>query len=444
MKKIFVAALFLLRSIVGLNVVAQQNSESNTTIADASITQSIQAHVEKPATPVDESTLWQSNSLTGKWFGIRPSLEEKGITISGGYTADYFSLARSTSGRSNDYLYKADLVTTIDLETALGWNGAAFSIDIMKTGGTLPGERAAVAQGVSNLEAYDNLSIYTATIEQSFFDKKLSFMAGLYEFCTDFYCSKTTRAFINPAFGLAWDIAQSGKNGPSTFPNASLGLRVKWVFAEQFYFQTAILDGVPGGPNQPAGTHILIRSEDGLFLVTEAGFIQDGDQAGNLYSKLALGLWTYTASFDGIANIDGNASPVQRSDNRGLYLLAEKSLYHSSSDVTVFGRIGFANQHLNRFDYTIAGGFTIKCLFAENDEFGLAFSTAHNGNVYAVQNFNQGILLSESETVLEATYSYVLTPWFTIQPDVQLFVNPGTQDNTPPAVLIGTRFVLTF
>jgi porin len=30
-----------------------------------------------------------------------------------------------------------------------------------------------------------------------------------------------------------------------------------------------------------------------------------------------------------------------------------------------------------------------------------------------------------NETVFEATYSYQVTPWWTLQPDLQIVINPG-------------------
>jgi porin len=56
-----------------------------------------------------------------------------------------------------------------------------------------------------------------------------------------------------------------------------------------------------------------------------------------------------------------------------------------------------------------------------------------------------------NETVVEATYQYQVAPWWTLQPDLQVVVNPGagipsTLSRKPlnNAVVAGVRATITF
>ena len=71
------------------------------------------------------------------------------------------------------------------------------------------------------------MKLYEAWFEQTLFDDRLSFKAGLYDLNTEFDVVETAGLFINSSHGIGPDFSQSGVNGPSIFPTTSLGIRVK-------------------------------------------------------------------------------------------------------------------------------------------------------------------------------------------------------------------------
>lgn len=77
---------------------------------------------------------------------------------------------------------------------------------------------------------------------------------------------------VHSSFGTGPDLGLSGKNGPSTFPATSLGIRVQNEFTENFTVRAAVMDGVPGDPGDPTGTQVTLRGDDGLFAITEAAY----------------------------------------------------------------------------------------------------------------------------------------------------------------------------
>jgi porin len=47
--------------------------------------------------------------------------------------------------------------------------------------------------------------------------------------------------------------------------------------------------------------------------------------------------------------------------------------------------------------------------------------------------------IAGAETAVELTYRRELTPWLTLQPDVQLIVNPGAGGSLRDALVLGLR-----
>jgi len=48
------------------------------------------------------------------------------------------------------------------------------------------------------------------------------------------------------------------------------------------------------------------------------------------------------------------------------------------------------------------------------------------------------------ETVFEAPYKITLTPWWSLQPDVQYVLHPGGSTEIPNALVLGLRIDLLF
>ncbi len=46
--------------------------------------------------------------------------------------------------------------------------------------------------------------------------------------------------------------------------------------------------------------------------------------------------------------------------------------------------------------------------------------------------------------VLELTHNFEITPWLSIQPDLQYIIRPGGTGNIPDAIVLGGQIVLEF
>jgi porin len=245
---------------------------------------------------------------------------------------------------------------------------------------------------------------------------------------------------------MANEFAQSGTNGPPIFPLGALAVRAKLTSPDRnFYVQAALTDGVPGDPNNPHGTHVKLGHGDGTLSIVEFGYTpqkislstapESKQESVETFNKTAIGFWRYSIQFDAIDEASS------RHHNQGVYVLAERSLYHErdhpAQGLTGFVRFGVASEAVNQVDWSGSAGLRYHGLITGRDDdiAGLAVTVNHAGDRYRRANASE-----RQETNFEATYRAQMTPYFAVQPTLQLIVNPSMDPATNNAWIVGSRF----
>lgn len=388
-----------------------------------------------------------------------------GIQLQANYTGDVVSNLAGGIKRGTVYLDNINLTMQLDGNRLLGWRGSTLFLYGVGTQGGKPSRLVGDAQGVNNIEAPNTWKLYEAWMQQIAFDGRLSVLAGLYDLNSEFDVIRTAALFLNSSHGIGPDFSQSGKNGPSIFPTTSFGVRAKLLAAEAFYVQAVALDGVPGDPNNPQGTHVRFDAHDGLLLAAEAALLigTDDDPAIPLASrrrraryrrisrvedppyraKLALGGWTYTET---ASTLVPEAGAAQHARNWGLYALAEWDVYREATEagqgLSVFARVGIASHRVNRFGAYNSAGVVYTGLVPgrDLDHAGLAVAAAHNGDAYQRALRRAGHAVTASEVNLEGMYHAMLTPRLALQAGTQYVINPNTDPARAHAVVMFLRF----
>src|SRR5258708_2393634 len=121
-------------------------------------------------------------------------------------------------------------------------------------------------------------------VQQNLLNDGLSFLFGLHDLNSEFYVTEASGLFLNSSFGVGPELSHSGKAGPSLFPTTALGLRARAVLNDQWSIQTAVYDGVPGNPDDPRGTHIILRADEGVMSISEVA-----------WGGFHLGGWIYSS-----------------------------------------------------------------------------------------------------------------------------------------------------
>lgn len=96
--------------------------------------------------------------------------------------------------------------------------------------------------------------------------------------------------FLNSSHGIGPDFSQTGENGPGIFPISALAVRTEIRFGNATT-RFALLDGLPGAPDNPASNAVDLGGSDGALIVGEI----ETPLRNN--GRLWAGYWQYTAEF---------------------------------------------------------------------------------------------------------------------------------------------------
>jgi len=389
----------------------------------------------------------QNTRLLGDWGGYRDSLQNRGVEFNFVYSAlPVFNLDGGIKTGFR-YIDNADITASFDFGRLLGAKGLSSFVYILGNNGDFASELVGDAQVISNIEAYPTWKIYEAWVQQIFLKNRISILAGLYDLNSEFDVIKPGLLFLHSSYGIGAELGLSGVNGPSIFPVTSLALRASANIGDRVIFKAAVLDGVPGDPNDPKGTHIILREEDGLLLIAQAninlgsgGFVDSdrGRKAGTIRrraigrgyetpdaNQLILGAWRYTAPYEVL-----DRTGIQQRGNQGVFASYHRYFYlnkERTKNITTFVRLGLGEDKFNQFSTALSGGVVMDIpIFNENDKAGIAFSKAINGSAYKKSQEQQGLRYNEFETNIELTLNHKPLPYMAIQPSLQYVINPST------------------
>ena len=416
-------------------------------------------------------------NVIDQWKALQRTMTGHGILVETVNTLDVLSNVSGGIDQKTEVVGDLDLLLTVDTEKLFsGWQGGTFFLYGLGLYGDNPSKHVGDIQAVSNIVAPNTWKLFEAWYQHNVFEH-FSLLAGLYDVTSEFdVMVSSSELFLNGSFGTGAEFAASGKNGPSTFPTTSLGIRGEAIVADNLMIRAVIADGVPGDPNDPHGTHIQLSKDDGLFgnmefayyqfnpeekMDQQRGILEDkprrltfrrvGRSAPIEYeAKAAIGFWGYTTTFDHLSNIESSGEPVKRHNTYGMYGLAEYDVYHEKDDsdqeLTLFGRAGMADPKVNRIAQYFGGGLVYTGLFPDRnfDQTGIGAAAAVNGKYYKQSQRKAGESVENAEITLEVTHAFYVNPNLFIQPDVQYVINPDMVPGRKNALVLGVRLEFNF
>lgn len=373
----------------------------------------------------------ESSHLISSFDQQRSELEDKGISVESVLVNDFVANVSGGAHRTAGVLGNFDLTASFDTKKLGFWDNGTLFVYVLGNYGRNPSEYVGDLQASNNIEAYDTIKLYEFWYNHNFMDEKLSILVGLHDYNSEFDALDYAGTLINSSFGIQFDISQVG---PSIFSTTALAARFKYQVTDQSYLQTAIYDGIPGSPTNQRGTHLDLRSGEGVFLAAEAGYTSKEDQ--NHY-KYALGGWYHTAEFE-------DYSATARDSNSGVYLIGEDTICTETDPeqgLGVFFQYGVAKADRNQIGHYYGAGLMYTGLVPERDQDILSFgiASARNGGAYRSANLGS----DKNETVFELTYRAEILPYLVVQPDLQYIVNPSTDSSLKDAFVVGIRTELS-
>jgi porin len=369
----------------------------------------------------------------------------RAVTLSTAYTADLLRNAGGGLEVGNTYLDNLDLLLDVDGEQAFGVPGLQlFVYGLYNNANRFSDRYAGDAMTASNIDSPRAVRLYEAWAQWTFEGERASLRAGLYDLNSEFDVSDARGTFINSSFGVGHELSQTGVNGPSIFPSTSLALRLSYGLAQDWAILAAALDGVPGDPDVPARTRVDINEDDGALFVTEL----QRSRSGARLSKLAIGAWSYSETFDRIDDAILGVDPPRKGTSSGAYALVDLKIWQDSDRpdrrLETFARVGVASAEVNEYDRSAQAGIIVRQPFsaAAEESLGLAVSSAWTGSQNRRAHRELGSPIEDAETVIELTYRRELLPWLILQPDIQYISNPSADPALDDALAIFLRVEL--
>jgi porin len=382
------------------------------------------------------------------------------VILTFSYTGELVQNAAGGTRRGAAFPGVAGVQSTLLLRRLVGWQGARIFVFALGTHGGAPSDLVGDVQGVSNLEAPAAVRLEEAWLQQNLLGNRLSWLVGRYDLNTEFYRLQSGALFVNSSFGIGPEFAQSGRAGPSIFPNTAVGTRVDFKPSPNVVWRAAVLDGVPVG--RPGGAIRLFSPGDGVLLVGEVALISRPDTVGeprqrrfrigrgparSYTGKLALGAWYYTARFPDLFALLPNGA-LQHRGSGGAYLIGDQTLWSPRRGrpgaLAAFAQLGLGDGRVNQIGGYLGAGLTFTAPFPSRpqDALGVAVAAARNGSHYERAQTAAGAPAA-GETTMELTYLAQLGSWLSVQPDLQYVIHPGGTRSTRNAVVLGLRVAVS-
>lgn len=394
-----------------------------------SIDKVLNAGIEK--TTVQE---WlDGDYATGKYFGARPNIESHGVSINSSLLySPFVKTGGGANERSSAKGYSVfNLGITVDTEKAGLWKGGtAFALYQRKNGYGVSGPDGAMGDwmGFDGWDWHQMSQMSEYWYQQKFFGEKLRMKFGKQDSNTDFGYLNSGWDFMNSAFSV------NPTTPLPTYPDQPFGFMAaispkEWV---------TIKDGIYSRYGSP-------------FNVTEVEFkptIKD------LPGRYLIGAWEMSDR-EGISaatgmNNDGSTYFNNFNRNFGFYISFEQMLYKEKKDdkndmqgLVAFGQLGMSPSDRNDMSKYVGGGLHYLGPIPKRDKdiAGVAVGSGNFSSRLGNVGSDYGTQVG-SETAVEVFYRLQISPWFYLQPDVQLIMNPsGMYGNS---VAIGLRSVITF
>ena len=361
---------------------------------------------------------------------------EHTISAEFGYVSDLLRNASGGIRNGSAYLQNVDATIALDLGRVFGSGGGSlFAYLLWNDASTFSDRYPGDAQVVSNIDAERALRLYELWYEHRPADA-LSLKIGLYDLNSEFDAVDASALFLNSSHGIIPTYSQTGENGPSIFPVTSLSARLQWEIDRNNVLRYALLDAVPGDPENPSATAVKLSSREGVLHALEY------NRTFSDALRLGLGAFSYSAEFEAIRETDDGGNPARRDGNAGWYAFAEGNVYSDATlgrTASAFVRYGAANGTLNPFDRYIGTGTVLSGYVPRrpDDQVGISLAIARCG-----EDYRAAAAAESHETAFELTYRAHVHDLIQIQPDIQYIINPGTDRTLENALVIGVRLEL--
>jgi len=426
----------------------------------------------------DPINILNQQRLAGEFLGYRPKAETNGIVLSLQSISDVLGNTKGGERQGGTYSGLLNLGLAVDLQKAVGWEGASFKNTwLWLYGNDVSQKFTGNAFTSSTIAGQPGFLCYELWLQQNLFHDVVSFRGGLIPFDSEFMIADTAILFLNTAFGPMALITLNLPNGGPQYPAATPGLRLAFQPASWLTLRTAFMQGNPfQQQNNQHNFDWNFGKSGGLLNINEAAATWNKDAtAKGLPGTAKVGFWFQTGQGPEAGNEESFSygSPTAVASSSGFYGIIDQQLYRppvkvadacssknpvstgkaavpacdcSGKGLSSFFQIGFDPQQVSVSSFYTSVGLVYTGLIPtrDADKLGISFAYARMSDYLQNKATEVGAQGASFEAVAELTYSIRLAPAIAIQPDLQYILHPGGTQQYGNALVVGARAVVDF
>ncbi len=397
--------------------------------------------------------------MTGEWDGIRDAAAERGVTFASSFACDILGDVSGGAHQAGRYDHSMGWDVNFDLEKFAGILDTQFHISgLWRSGQNL--SKAVIGNDlvVSSIYGSEQFRFYAVYLEKLSLDRRLSIKAGRIATGDDFAFSP-----------LYWNYVSNAVDGCPinipinmffpVYPTAVWGARAKFVLNKNFYMMSGIYNGDKTvGEDQYYGLNFSLRLKSGVAFAQEIAYVPNtapdskglpGHYKAGIYYNGAVCRDKYSDT-NGASYAQTGLPAKKHVGNYNVYLHADQMLYREKGSVdnglTALSVTAFGPDSVNKFPFLIMGGLVYKGLIPGRGDDITACEAVYSQYSRALRKSAQSVagVGKTYELMLELTHKVMITKWMFLQPDLQYIIRPGGTGDIDNALVIGTRFGVTF
>jgi len=381
---------------------------------------------------------WRTRSrLTGDWGGARDALEARGVDLYAQYTAGFWSNVHGGFDTGTRYEGFARWGVDADLGPLLGWEGGRVHLGMISYHGGQPSTELVGAFSstfLSGWEAEVFARFYEIFFEQQWLDGQLLVRGGQLTADDDFFISEYAASLVNATFGYL-GIARLRQIGPF-YPIASPGVYVAAKPGAGWFGRVgAYVSDV--GEDESGNLGFDWGFSQGGFFMGEVGTERRPFGRPGRYLVGIAGTTSSVVDFSTASTAGGQY---------GIYGLIDQALLMSARGRPKLGSfLRFElvpEKDMALVHWYVDGGLELRSPLPRRVDDALSFGVAYVrfGRDYLAFQEKQGENGSAYQLSFDLAYRARVTPWLTLQPDLQYFVEPHLSRRN--AFAIGLRAVI--
>lgn len=406
---------------------------------------------------------WLNQStLTGDWSGVRPKLEDDGITLRAHWTTESAGNPSGGHYQTARYTQQLDLGADFDLSRLWGIPDAKIQFTLTdRSGRSLSADAIGNQFAVQELYgAGQNFRLAELNYQQDLLEHKVSIELGWSPLGDHF---ANLPAFCNFQNGVICGHANAmtTNSGAHNFPTAEWGARIEVRPAAGFYVASGIYQVNPNAGNADEGFNLSFKST-GAFVPVELGWTT-GRGRGEMPGSLKIGgYYNSSETPDVLTDIDGlsagltGAPFLQHNGRSGGYALANRMVYREGPDsdrgLFLGAMVGAGDAATARFRYFWMAGGHYQGTFPGRDNDVVSFMVAYartNPRLTRYQRDLDSVTPGAAgiqvwESIAEIDYGMQVAPWLVLRPNLQYVMNPGGNGKIPDAFVVGLYTQVTF